>query len=597
MDGTLTQVTNVFYTYVPNLLAALAILVVGWLIALGVSALIRAALRRTTIDDRLAGALSGDSSTRIDTASWVSTAVFWLIMLFVLIGFFQALSLPAISTPLNAMLSQLLGFLPNLFGALILAGIAWLLATVLRLVVSRGLKAVRFDERVGGQVSDTAADPARADIQRMLQRDPETGAPISAGPTTTARPVDRAVQRGALSDTLANAVYWLVFLLFLPAILDTLGLEGLLQPVQSLLDKVLAYLPNIFAAGVVLLVGWFIARVVQRIVTNLAAAVGVDRLGDRIGLSQVLGSTRLSGVLGTLVYVLILVPVLITALNALQIEAVTAPASAMLATFLAALPLIFAAAIVLVIAFFVARIIGGVVTNVLRGLGFDQLVARTGISTPATPPAGQTPEAQRAIAAAQAAQAGASTPEAAQAVGAVARTTPSDVVGTIVMVGIMLFASIAALNLLGFTVLTALVSEFTVLIGQILLGLVIFGIGLYLANLAARAIMSTNTEQRGLLALAARVAIIALAGAMALRQMGLANEIITLAFGLTLGAVAVAFALAFGLGGREAAGREVERLFESIRSRRANERALGAEQRLQQRQPGAGGLRNPAAGD
>jgi hypothetical protein len=166
------------------------------------------------------------------------------------------------------------------------------------------------------------------------------------------------------------------------------------------------------------------------------------------------------------------------------------------------------------------------------------------------------------------------------------------VAGTLVLVGIMLFATIAALNLLGFTALTTLVSEFTVLIGQILLGLVILGIGLYLANLAARAIMSSGAEQRGLLAMAARVAIIALAGAMALRQMGLANEIITLAFGLTLGALAVSFALAFGLGGREAAGREVERLFESIRTRRANERALGAEQRLQQRGPG--GLRNPA---
>lgn len=45
---------------------------------------------------------------------------------------------------------------------------------------------------------------------------------------------------------------------------------------------------------------------------------------------------------------------------------------------------------------------------------------------------------------------------------------------------------------------------------------------------------------------------------MALRQMGLANEIINLAFGLLLGAVAVAAALAFGLGARDVAGRHVE---------------------------------------
>ena len=45
---------------------------------------------------------------------------------------------------------------------------------------------------------------------------------------------------------------------------------------------------------------------------------------------------------------------------------------------------------------------------------------------------------------------------------------------------------------------------------------------------------------------------------MALRQMGLANEIISLAFGLTLGAVAVAVAIAFGLGGREIAARQLD---------------------------------------
>ena len=45
---------------------------------------------------------------------------------------------------------------------------------------------------------------------------------------------------------------------------------------------------------------------------------------------------------------------------------------------------------------------------------------------------------------------------------------------------------------------------------------------------------------------------------MALRQTGLADDIVNLAFGLTLGAAAVAFALAFGLGGRDVAERTLE---------------------------------------
>jgi len=51
---------------------------------------------------------------------------------------------------------------------------------------------------------------------------------------------------------------------------------------------------------------------------------------------------------------------------------------------------------------------------------------------------------------------------------------------------------------------------------------------------------------------------------MALRQMGLANEIVNMAFGLLLGAVAVAVALAFGLGGREVAARGLEEWVQSI---------------------------------
>ena len=63
-----------------------------------------------------------------------------------------------------------------------------------------------------------------------------------------------------------------------------------------------------------------------------------------------------------------------------------------------------------------------------------------------------------------------------------------------------------------------------------------------------------------LLSHTARVSILILSGAMALRQMGLAGEIINLAFGLLLGAIAVAIALAFGLGGRDIAAREIGRL-------------------------------------
>ena len=207
----------------------------------------------------------------------------------------------------------------------------------------------------------------------------------------------------------------------------------------------------------------------------------------------------------------------------------------MLNTFLAAVPNIFAAAVVLAISYVVGRLVAALVSSLLAGLGFNSLPVRLGM--------------------------GSGTPT------AVGQRTPSEIVGTLVLVAIMLFATVEALRLLGFLVLADLLAEFIQLGGQILLGLIIFAVGLYLANLAERVIRASGTTNAGLLALAARVAILVLVGAMALRQMGLANEIVNLAFGLLLGAVAVAAVIAFGFGGREIAGRMLERWAQRLEAR------------------------------
>jgi len=190
---------------------------------------------------------------------------------------------------------------------------------------------------------------------------------------------------------------------------------------------------------------------------------------------------------------------------------------------------------VVTIAYVVGRVVAGLITNLLTGAGFNAILARLGL--------GKEPaEGER---------------------------TPSEIVGYLVLVAIMFFAAIEASHLLGFVLLADLVAQFTLFAGQVILGLIIFAIGLYLANLAARTVQASGAAQAGLLALAARISILVLAGAMALRQMGLANEIINLAFGLLLGAIAVAVALAFGLGGREIAARELEEWLQSVRSKKS----------------------------
>ena len=214
----------------------------------------------------------------------------------------------------------------------------------------------------------------------------------------------------------------------------------------------------------------------------------------------------------------------------MKIDAITKPTSEMLNQILAALPGIFAASLVLFIAYGIGRFVSNLVTKLLAAAGFNKLPQRLGFGWSSPSVEGE--------------------PKAA---------TPAELVGKLALVAVMLFAAIQALSLLGFQRLAELATSFTTFFGDILLGLVIFGLGLYLANLAAETIRASGNRQAGIMATAARVAVIVLAGAMALRQMDVADDIINLAFGLLLGAVAIATAIAFGFGGRELAGRYLER--------------------------------------
>ena len=90
-------------------------------------------------------------------------------------------------------------------------------------------------------------------------------------------------------------------------------------------------------------------------------------------------------------------------------------------------------------------------------------------------------------------------------------------------------------------------------------------VGLWISNLAHAAIRRIDRPNAAFMAGLARVTILGIVFAMGLRAMDIAEEIVNLAFALTVGAVAVAVALSFGLGGREAAGKQMEHLLARFR--------------------------------
>ena len=510
-------IEQLFYSFGPssaNLIGALAVLIIGWLVALIVSSLVGKALRRTNLDEKIAEKVFGaEKAGAMQPQRWIVKIVYYVLLFFAFVAFFEVLRLPLVAGPLNQLLNIVFAYIPKLFAALVLAIIAWIVAVVLKKVVLSVLQSAKVDESLGSR-----AGLAKAEMP--------------------------------LSQTISEIVFFLVLLLFLPMILNALALGGLLEPLQLMIAKMLGFLPNLLAAAIILIIGWFIARILQKIVTNLLIAMGSERLSERVGLDKVLGKAGLAGLIGLLVYILILIPVLIAALQSLAIDAITAPVSAMLAKMLAILPNLFGAAIVLAVAYVLAKIISELAAKLLAGMGFDRLWERLGVckgcaeGSAATAPGTATAPGQAAAGGSK---------------------TPSQLVGLIIIAAIMLFALIEAANMLQLSMLADIIFEFTIFAGHVLMGLIILAIGIYLANLAFGAVVSSGMSASRLPAWAARIAILIFAAAMALRQMGLANEIINMAFGLLLGAIAVAVALAFGLGGRDAAAEEIRRWKEQMK--------------------------------
>jgi len=491
---------NALGTTIPHIIAAVVILLIGWLIAWVVASAVRGVIKRTGLSQRLAGHVRDEDKDRVATVeNGFFKVTFWVIMIFVIVSALEALRLTVVAGPLGSMLTQIMNYLPRLLGAGILLVVAWLIATLVRMLVAKVLGATSVDKQVGGHVAGT----------------------------DDAKPVP-------LSATLAEVAYWLVFLLFLPAVVGALGLTGLLLPVTALVNKILAFLPNLLAAGVIALVVWFVAHIARRIVVSLLVAVGLDRLGERIGVAKALGKQTLSGLVGLVVYALIVIPGVVAVLDALNLQAVAIPVSQMLGSILASIPLLVAAALALVIAYFVGRLVGDLVKNLLAAVGFNAVLAKLGIGKEQTE----------------------------------GGWTPAAVVGNIVMVVIVLFGLIEAFTLLRFPAMVDITVRSMVFAAHILVGLVVFGIGLFLADVIVRAIRASSVAHASLLSLFARIAILLLAGAMALQQMGLANSIIVVGFALLLGSVSVAAAIAFGVGGREVAGRELANWVDTIKSKK-----------------------------
>jgi len=363
-------------------------------------------------------------------------------------------------------------------------------------------------------------------LRKAIDRSPALKKHVTGTPDETV---------GHQLGTIAKLIIWLVGIM---AALRFLGVGQILAPINELVTEIFAFLPHLIAAGLIFFVGLVVARIVRRLVETVLIAANVDGLLARIGIGSTEGTVRtppdavppgagpastrasIARAAGVLVYALIIIPVAIAALQALEITAISAPATAMLDQILAAIPHVLAAALWIGIAFVAGRFLKTIIEAILPPTGFDDAVRSTGVLPPAA--------------------------------------FPSRIVANIAMIAVILAAAIEAASQLGGGTVAIFLAQVTELGGKVIFGSLIIVVGIFLARIIS-GLVASGTGEGGYAQTLVRYAIIALFTAIGLTFMGLADQIVMLAFGLILGSAAIACAIAFGLGGRDAAARVLER--------------------------------------
>ncbi|NJC26674.1 mechanosensitive ion channel [Neolewinella antarctica] len=376
---------------------------------------------------------------------------------------------------------------PNIVAALLILIIGYFIAKLLQSIVLKLLSKTGLDNR------------------------------IAASTTGTVRP-ERA---------LAKLVYYVVMVIVLLAALDVLGFDSVMAPLNNMVNSFVGFIPNIVGALLIGFIGYVLAKIASGLV-GMAAGF-FEGISHKAGLSE---EINLTSIVKNVVFILVFIPLLIAALDALRLDAITQPANEMLGSFLEAIPRIFAAALIIGLFYIGGKFITGLLENLLRSMGTDNLANRLEIS------------------------------------GVIGHgTSLSKLLANVAFFFLMFIGIITGVERLGFERLNYVLAEIFEVTGQIAFGLVILALGNYLANIAYRTMSAGRTET--FIASISRVVILGLFLAIALRTMGIADDIVNLAFGLTLGAVAVAVALSFGLGGREAAGEQMKRILDKFNKDKA----------------------------
>lgn len=311
-------------------------------------------------------------------------------------------------------------------------------------------------------------------------------------------------------DLIGKLAQLVVFLVFVPGIFETLGMTQVSTPIIGMLNTVWVYVPNVIGAVIVLWIGFYIARLVRELLVPVLNKFEVNKLQSLAGI-QVDDQGKLSNTIAYIVYVLILIPIIIAALYVLNIRAITDPAIAMLSIIFNYIPSILAALIIIVIGWILAKFIGNIVTRLIEASGLDAKVENL--------------------------------------MGTKNKTWAlSKVTGVTIEVILIIFFVVESFSALHLGILTSIGLAVIDYMPYALSAFLIFVACVFVAGVCSKAL--TNNDHPSL-ALLSKYLIYVIGAFMILNELHIAKELVDSAFIIALLALGIAFAISFGVGGRD----------------------------------------------
>jgi len=320
-----------------------------------------------------------------------------------------------------------------------------------------------------------------------------------------------------LSSFISKLIYFLVMIFVFILALEKLGMSNVLDPVKNMLNGFTSYLPNIIGAGLVAYIGYMLATIISELVE--LSGNSIKSFAPKLRLPE---NVDLVNIIKKIVFIFIFIPLLISAFNILNMDSISEPATAMLRDFFNAIPKILVAVCIIILFVVGGRFLSELIKDLLNSMNVNNFLNKSGLDD------------------------------------VTGNTNMVKIIGNIVYFFIVLFGITTAIEKLEFAALATILYTITAYSGKILFGLVILAVGNWISKIASNNF--SKNENNSFIASIIRVAILAIFLAIGLRTMGIADEIINLAFGITLGTVALTIVLSFGLGGREAAGRQMDKI-------------------------------------